>query len=231
MSQGKNLNEGTSSKYLLDNNKLLDLTNSQKSKFNLSLVSNYRIIKNPDLQKKSESNMNRNNPNQKSISNLKPSSNLDNFKLPSTRQGNNSVNTIRTSSNFNKPIIYPASSNYNNKNSDNFSIVKNNSKNNNNTMSLLNNNPSNGIFERASFSQIGNEQISKNGSSRPLELVSPETERYTKSKYNQFSRKILIIEEKTKKNNNFFSSVEDNKKSEFPTVHHKNSIQEEYIKI
>lgn len=144
------------------------------------------MIKNTDLSKKSETNLNRNNSNQRSFNNLKVSAQLENLKFPNTMgQSTNSNNyKIRTSSNFNKQTSAQSPSNLNKKTSENFLV-----KNNNNPNLFINNNGSN-TFERAPFPQFRQEQSSKTGSSTQIELISPETERITRTKMDQF-RKIL----------------------------------------
>ena len=124
------------------------------------------------------------------------------------------LNSVRTSSNFNKQGNQ-TNLGHAKKSSENMFLVRNNS--------IFNSNASNNIFEKASFSQIRQEQFNKTGSNKPFDMISPESERNVKSKHEQFFRsdKSPVV----KKNNNFFSanSTIEEKKSEFPNVFQSNN--------
>lgn len=145
------------------------------------------MIKNTDLLKKPDTNLNRNNPNQRSFNNLKVTTNLDNFKFANSNnsgQGNGiNSNTIRTSSNFKQNTNFQSSSNFNKKTSDNLFLI------NNNSINLFNNNLGNNMFEKPSMSQLRSDQYGKTSSSKPLDVIIPESERNSNRKIYLISRK------------------------------------------
>ena len=108
------------------------------------------------------------------MNNLAVLNNLDPLKII-----NNNQNTIKTSSNFNKLGMNSMSSHMK-KNSENLFLVKNNNINLNN----------NSTSDRASLSQIKNEQFNKTNTFKPLDqIINPETERSSKNKSEILPRK------------------------------------------
>lgn len=187
------------------------------------IVSSLKIIKNGEQGKKLESNLNKMSQNQKSFSNLKVTNALESFKVQPSNGGNNSsnANSVRTSSNFNKNGQAPI---HLKKNSENLFLVKNNSNLNLNVFNNANN-----AFEKASFSQIRQEQFNKTGNSKIYDYLNPESERNVKSKHEHLFRSDKSP--LTKKNNNFFSanSTIEEKKSELPNLH-SGTIEESDLK-
>ena len=148
----------------------------------MKVVANLNISKSPEIiLNKADTNLNKINQNQKSNNNLKVLNNLESLKLVNNNYNaiNNNQNNTKTSTNFNKFAINPASTHMK-KNSENLFLVKNNNINLN----------SNSTSERASFSQIRQEQFNKTNTFKPLELISPESERNSKNKSESSNRKI-----------------------------------------
>lgn len=165
------------------------------------------------MLKKSDTNLNKLNSNQKSLSSLKVLTNSEMAKLPQSNIGNNgsSSNNLRSSSNMqklNQGNVGPAR-----KNSENIYIIKGTNIN------MLNNVQNINSSEKSQFN--------KTGAIKPFDLIGTETERNVKTKHEHLFRSERSPN--VKKNNNFLigNNFHEENKSEFPQLNINNFNQEE----